>query len=232
MPPLALLAGGVGSRLRAIAPDIPKSMIEVAGEPFISHQLKLLKREGIVRVVICAGHLGQQIQEFVQEGSQFGLHIGYSFDGEKLRGTGGAIRKALPLLGDLFWVMYGDSYLDIPFGPILKYFLDRQKPALMTLFYNRNQWDRSNVLFDKGVVRQYLKKNSSPELKHIDYGLSLVRQSAFEPWSQDETFDLAEVYSNLIAEEEMLGYEVSQRFYEVGSPRGLEETRAWLEEKR
>src|SRR3989338_4051456 len=112
MPPLALTAGGAGTRLQAVSPRLPKSMVEVAGEPFISHQLRLLKKEGISRVVICAGYLGERIRDFVREGTQFGLSVTYSFDGKKPLGTGGALRRALPELGDLFWVLYGDSYLD------------------------------------------------------------------------------------------------------------------------
>lgn len=232
MPPLALIAGGAGTRLRAVLPRLPKSMVEVAGEPFISRQLKLLKKEGISRVVICAGYLGEQIRDFVQEGTQFGLSVTYSFDGEKPLGTGGALRRALPDLGDLFWVLYGDSYLDVPFQPIFEYFLKGRKKALMTVYCNQNRWDKSNVLFNNGKVLNYLKKSPLPEMRHIDYGLSLMTKSAFEPWCETEVFDLADVQSGLIREGEMLGYEVTRRFYEVGSPRGLEEIRAFFEKKR
>ena len=232
MPPLALIAGGAGTRLQAVSPRLPKSMVEVAGEPFISHQLRLLKKEGISRVVICAGYLGERIRDFIREGSQFGLSVTYSFDGKKPLGTGGALRRALPELGDLFWVLYGDSYLDVPFQPILEYFLKGSKKALMTVFCNQDRWDKSNVLFTNGKVLNYLKERPLPEMRHIDYGLSLIRKSAFEAWRETEVFDLADVYSSLIAEGEMLGYEVTRRFYEVGSPIGLEEIRALFEKKR
>ena len=228
MPPLALLVGGVATRLRPITEEIPKAMIEVAGKPFIAHQLILLKHQGITEVVICAGYLGEQIQDFVQNGECFGINVSYSFDGEKLLGTGGALRKALSLLGDIFLVMYGDSYLDTNYSPILNYFLSRDKRGLMTVFRNDNQWDKSNVLFKDGLIHEYNKKSPRPEMKHIDYGLSLLRREAFTGIPEGKVFDLADLYTKLVGQNDMLGYEVKERFYEIGSPEGLKETDGYL----
>ncbi len=230
-PPLALLVGGVATRLWPITRKIPKAMIEVAGKPFIAHQLILLKRQDITEVVICAGYLGEQIQDFVQDGARFGIKVSYSFDGEKLLGTGGALHKALPLLGDIFLVMYGDSYLDTDYSPILSYFLSRDKRGLMTVFRNNNQWDKSNVLFKDGLILKYNKKSPVPEMKHIDYGLSLLRREVFTGISEGKVFDLADLCTKLVDQNDMLGYEVKERFYEIGSLDGLKETEGYLRAK-
>ena len=230
--PLVLLCGGLATRLGDCARTVPKSLIEVAGEPFIFHQLRLLKREKIGRVVICAGHLGDQIQKEIQNGSQFGLDIGYSFDGEKLLGTGGAIKQALPLLSDVFWVMYGDSYLDTTFSPILNFFFAHQKKSLITIFKNENKWERSNIDWNGKEILKYNKKHPDPSMKYVDCGLGIMRKSAFSPWLDRMTFDLSDLQEDLVQEHEMLGHEVHQRFFEVGSIKGLEETRQYIEKNR
>src|SRR5436190_7833925 len=153
MPPLALLAGGLATRLGDLTKQVPKAMVEVAGEPFIAHQLQLLRRERVPRVVICAAYLAEQIQAYVGDGSRFGLSVTYKIDGPKLLGTGGALRAALPELGDEFLVMYGDSWLDTAYAAVVEAFSNSGQPALMTVFRNEGQWDTSNVLFEPGRIR-------------------------------------------------------------------------------
>lgn len=228
MPPLALLAGGMASRLGAMTERIPKSMLEVAGEPFIAHQLRLLASQGIRDVVICCGHLGGMIADFVGDGEQFGCRARYSFDGPPLLGTGGAIRKALPLLGPEFWVMYGDSYLTAAFRPALRIFEESGKHGLMTVFRNDDRWDASNVEFAEGRIVRYSKRERSPEMRHIDYGLGIYSAAAFADWPEGAAFELSELQSNLIARGSMAGSEAAERFFEIGSVDGLAETDAFL----
>ena len=231
LPPVALLAGGLATRLHPTTLTIPKSLIEVAGEPFIFHQLRLLAREGVREVVICGGHLGERIEAAVGDGSRFGCRVRYSYDGEALLGTGGALQKALPLLGSTFMVMYGDSYLDIPFGPVYEAFRAFGQPALMTVFRNEGKWDTSNIAFEGGLIRRYDKTNRTPAMQHIDYGLSVLNASVLEA-RPEGAFDLAELFKALVAAGQMAGYEVTKRFYEIGSPEGLAETDAYLRAQR
>lgn len=226
--PLAILAGGMASRLGAITERVPKSLLEVAGEPFIAHQLRLLAAQRICDVVICCGHLGGMIADFVGDGSQFGCRLRYSFDGPPLLGTGGAIRKALPMLGPQFWVMYGDSYLTAAFGPALRAFEDSGKLGLMTVFQNDDRWDASNVELAGGRIVRYDKREPSSEMRHIDYGLGMYSAEAFADWPEGSAFDLAEVQRCLIARGAMAGFEVAERFFEIGSAEGLAETDAFL----
>jgi len=230
--PAAILAGGLGTRIGAITQHkIPKALIEVAGEPFIVHQLRLFHRQGIRRVVLCVGHLGEQIQEVIGDGQALGMDVAYSFDGAVLRGTGGAIQQAIPLLGDKFYVFYGDSYLDCDYNAPQQAFESSGKLALMTVFRNHNQWDSSNVIFRDGQIIRYDKRNRTPEMEYLDYGLGLFQASAFDPYSQETAFDLADVYMDLLAQGQLAGFEVKERFYEVGSPNGLAETQQYLRSK-
>jgi NDP-sugar pyrophosphorylase family protein len=228
LPALALLAGGLATRLRPRTFTIPKSMIEVAGEPFIAHQLRLLVRQGIFNIVICAGHLGEQIEAYVGDGAAFSCSIQYSFDGDRLLGTGGALRRALSRLPDQFFVMYGDSYLPTPFAPVLRAFERAKLPALMTVFRNAGRWDTSNVEFVNGVICRYDKVDRTPAMLHIDYGLSVVDANAVHAWEGNEAFDLADLYRDLVRQQRLAGFEVYDRFYEIGSPSGLSETEAVL----
>jgi NDP-sugar pyrophosphorylase family protein len=224
MPRIALLAGGLATRLRPITTTIPKSMVTVAGEPFVAHQLRLLAGQGIHEVVMCVGYLGEQLQDFVGDGSAFDCHVEYSFDGEKLKGTGGAIKKALPLLGDHFLVMYGDSYLPTLFAPVYDSFVESGMQGLMTVFKNRDLWDRSNVEFRDGRIVRYDKRNPTQEMDYIDYGFGILKAEVFAAWESEEAFDLALVYESLVAKGQLAGYEVKERFFEIGSHEGLDET--------
>lgn len=227
-PPLALLAGGLATRMRPLTEKVPKSMLEVAGEPFIAHQLRLLKRENITEIVICAGFLVEQIKDFVGDGGAFGVSVRYSVDAPTLLGTGGSIKKALPLLGDTFFIMYGDSYLDTDFASIYHAFQSTPLPALMTVLHNKDQWDSSNIVFADGKVQTYDKKNKIPAMEYVDYGLGLVDASIFTPYPENTVFDLAELYGGLVDKRQMAGYEVKTRFYEIGSPKGLDETSVYI----
>jgi NDP-sugar pyrophosphorylase family protein len=229
--PVAILAGGLATRLRPITEKIPKSLVPVAGEPFLAHQLKLLHARGIRRAVLCIGYLGEMIQrEFGSEA--FGVKLDYSFDGEKLLGTGGAIKRALPLLGEEFFVLYGDSYLPIEYAPVAEFFQRSGKLGLMTVYRNEGKYDTSNVVFRDGEIVVYDKKLKSLEMKHIDYGLSLFKSSVFEAYAADQIFDLAEVMGKLVREKQLAGYEVLERFFEMGSPAGLAELERILSAKK
>lgn len=230
-PRIAVLAGGLATRMLPLRREVPKSLMEVAGEPFIAHQLRLFRREGLTEAVLCVGHLGGMIQEFVGDGRAFGLKVTYSNDGQSPLGTGGALLRALPLLGPEFLVIYGDSYLDISFGAVVQAFRSSRAPAMMTVFENRNRWDRSNVAFVDGRIVAYSKK-PTPEMAHIDFGLQAVRVECFAGMTAGQTFDLARLYSDLARTGCLAGYEVYRRFYEIGSPRGFEEAEAYLLSQR
>jgi NDP-sugar pyrophosphorylase family protein len=226
--PVALLAGGLATRLRPITHKVPKALVEVAGRPFIDHQLDLLRANGVRRVVLCLGHLGEQIERHLGDGRDRGLELRYSHDGQRLLGTGGALRRALPLLDEVFWVLYGDSYLDVDYRAVLEAFARSGALGLMTALRNEDRWDRSNLVFRDGRPVCYSKRASTPEMAHIDYGLSLLRREALLRLPADGPSDLADLFTELVAEGEMAGFEVQRRFYEIGSPRGLEETQAYL----
>ncbi|MFP5228629.1 MAG: sugar phosphate nucleotidyltransferase [Acidobacteriota bacterium] len=222
-PRLALLAGGQATRLRPLTSFMPKSLIQIAGEPFLAHQLRLIRAGGIHEVVLCCGFLGDQIEDFAGDGSQFGLSISYSHDGQRPLGTGGALLKALPLLGQRFLVMYGDSWLTEPIEPVWRAFLDSGKPALMTVFRNQNRWGASNVEFRKGTVVRYDKRHPAPAMRHIDYGLDALDASVLSHWTVP-VFDLGDVWTGLARYSLLAGYETSDRFYEIGSLAGIRET--------
>jgi MurNAc alpha-1-phosphate uridylyltransferase len=225
---VAILAGGLATRLRPITKKIPKSLLDVNGEPFIAHQLRLLHSKGIRRAVLCVGFLGEKIRDVIGHGHSFGVQVDYSFDGEKLLGTAGAIRKALPLLGPEFFVLYGDSYLVCDYHAVQEEYLAQKKLALMTVFHNAGQWDTSNVEFSGGQLLAYDKKNWTPRMHFIDYGLGVFSERAFARLPADEPFDLAQLYMNLLSEDQLAGMEVPERFYEIGSPAGLQETAQFL----
>jgi NDP-sugar pyrophosphorylase family protein len=226
--PVALLAGGLATRLRPVTQTIPKALVPLAGKPFIDHQIQLLHRNGIRKIVFCLGYLGEMLQDHVGDGSRFGIQAQYSFDGDQLVGTGGAIRRALPMLGELFWIMYGDSYMDIDYRKVLHAF--EKNPStlgLMTVLRNEGRWDNSNAEFENGRLVRYDKKNTTAAMRYIDYGVALLRRKAAERIPAGKS-DLADLYTTMVAGGEMIGFEVTNRFYEIGTPESLAEADAFL----
>jgi len=229
--PVAVLAGGLATRLRPLSKTIPKSLIEVAGQPFAVHQIELLKAHGLSRIVFCVGYMGERIQFDLGTGRRWGVKLDYVFDGPKLLGTGGALCRALPLLGSAFFVLYGDSYLECDYAKIERAFEDSGKQGLMTVLRNENRWDRSNVKFSNGCILGYEKRKPADDMQHIDFGLGILRATVFEAYPEDLPLDLATIYQDLLKRGELVGFEVLDRFYEIGSLAGLEETRNYLSRK-
>jgi NDP-sugar pyrophosphorylase family protein len=227
MLPVAILAGGLGRRLHPLTATVPKALVPVAGRPFVAHQLDLLASQGIARAVLCVGHLGEQIRELVGDGRRFGLRVEYSFDGPLPLGTGGALRQALPLLGEGCFVLYGDSYLTCAFDAVSAAFRNSRQAALLTVLRNANRWDRSNARLHADGQVDYDKTANRSDMTHIDYGLAVLARSVLEA-IPNGAIDLAVVYRGLSRRGALAGYEVTERFYEIGSAAGLADTECFL----
>lgn len=230
MLPVAILAGGLATRLNPITLQCPKALVEVSGKPFIHYQLNYLSEQKINNVVICIGHLGEYIRDYVGNGSQWGLEVQYSADGEIKLGTGGAIKKALPMLGEVFFVLYGDSFLPVDYKKVQNEFNNRKKSGLMTIYKNNNQWERSNVNFINGQIITYNKTHITPEMEYIDYGLGVLKSDSLHFFNHLESFDLSDLYSFLANEGQLAGYQIYSRYYEIGSHQGLNDFEKYLEE--
>lgn len=228
MFPVAILAGGLATRLRPITESIPKALVEVAGKPFIVRQLHYLRSQGISKVVLCVGYRSEMIRAVVGTGESFGLAVSYSDDGPKLLGTGGALTKAIHILGNHFFVLYGDSFLPVNFSMVQEAFEKAKQQALMTVLKNQNRWDTSNVLFVHGRLQEYNKRAPRPEMTHIDYGLGILSASVLEKYPIDQPFDLADIYHDLSLQRKLVGLEVRERFYEIGSHTGLKEAEEYF----
>lgn len=221
-----ILAGGLAQRLRPLTECVPKALVPVAGRPFADHQLSWLASQGVTDVTFAIGHLGGAIQAFVGTGYRWGISVRYSDEGDTLRGTAGALRLAYDrgLLEPAFGVLYGDSYLAAPVATAWAEFAATKPAVLMTVYRNEGRWDASNVKLSDGLVIRYEKGTAAAGMHHIDYGFSIVDRDAVMPLiEQAAVADLAEVYKRLSAQSQVRGFEVSERFYEIGSPAGLAE---------
>ncbi len=230
LPPIGVLCGGVATRLGPIAGELPKSLVPVAGEPFLAHQLRRLARRGFSRVVLLVGYRGGQIRAFAGDGRRFGIEVVYSDDGDTRLGTGGAVRNALPQLGDRFFVTYGDSLLDVDPVVMWQCFCDGDASAMMAVFHNCDRWGQSNVVFDGTRVRCHDKAVTAGLLKPewIDWGMTIFTAETIRDWPEADPFDLATVTKHLAATGRLSGFPVDNRFYEIGSPASLAETEAFL----
>jgi len=228
MLPIVILAGGLATRLGSLTAEVPKSLIEINGRPFIEWQMNKLVNAGYSHFVLCLSHKSNLIRNYLGDGSRWGVDIQYSLDGEIQLGTGGAVKKALPLLGQKFAVIYGDSYLPINYSEIESEFLLSGKKGLMTLYENTNKFDQSNVEYSNGSIHSYDKIMRNSRMRHIDYGLTYLRTEAFQDFEESFSFDLSEIYFQLLNSEELRGFEVFERFYEIGSRQGIEDFSEYL----
>jgi MurNAc alpha-1-phosphate uridylyltransferase len=226
---MVILAGGLATRLRPLTSNIPKSLLKISGRPFLEYQLELLKDYEIREIVLCLGYKGEQIRKYFGDGKKFGVNISYSFDGEKLLGTAGALKKAGKLLDEKFFLLYGDSYLPFDYQKIEEFFNGSDKLSLMVVYKNQNRFDKSNVVIEDQLVKVYNKNFKGANLEYIDAGLSILRKEVLHLVPEDESYDLQGLYKILISQEEMLAYEVKQRFYEIGSFEGLQEFKDLVE---
>lgn len=227
---IVILSGGLGTRLKTVAGNLPKALIPVAGRPFIEHQLELLRKNHVEDVLLCIGYQGEMIEKHVGDGAAFGLKAGYSRESPaRLLGTGGALINAFPMLHEEFMVLYGDSYLPTDYQKVVRAFGARRAPALMCVYRNENKWDRSNVRIEGDSVVFYSKKTGGEKLDYIDYGLSLYRKSVIEKYLNAALpLDLAQIQEELVARRQMEAYAVQERFYEIGQPAGLAELGEYL----
>jgi MurNAc alpha-1-phosphate uridylyltransferase len=228
---VAILAGGLATRLRPLTSTTPKSMIIIHGKPFLEYQLEFLKKDGIKDIVLCIGHLKEQIESYFGDGSRFGVTIQYGKEEGPLLGTAGALRNALDLLDETFFVMYGDSYLFLDFNEIWRFFHQFEKSGLMVVYKNENRYDTSNVSINGNFVQKYGKTEQTPDMVYIDYGVSLLRKKVLESIPENEYYSLETLFSSLIAHQELLSFPAKQRFYEIGSKDGLKEFERYSEVK-
>lgn len=228
MLPLAILSGGYATRLGVLTRDLPKCLIEINGRPFVDWQLELLVANGYSDFVFCISYKSEMVRNHLGDGSRWGAKIQYSIDGEMQLGTGGAIEKALPLLGDAFGVIYGDSYLPIDYLAVELEFLKSNNYGMMTVFKNQNQFDTSNVEYLDGKLINYEKGLTDKRMHHIDYGLTYFQKKAFLSKSNELPLDLSSICHVLAKKKKLDAFEVFERFYEIGSVKGIEEFSEYL----
>ena len=231
-----ILAGGLGTRMRPWTVHLPKTLIPVRALPFAHYQLTWLAQHGIREVVYSIADKGDMIRDFVGDGSRWNLSVSYVEDGKELVGTAGALRRVLDtgLLHDRFLLLYGDSFLPFDFRLLGEAFASQPRPAMMAVYRNQNRFDTGNVRFSDGVVRLYRKVKSGerpdPDLEFIDYGISALSPAVIEENVPAGTkADLADVYHRLSVAGRVAGFEVTERFYEIGSPAGLADFETWID---
>jgi len=217
-----ILTGGLGTRLRPITQKVPKAMVEVRGRPFLEYELDLLRRGGIDDVVLCVGHLGELIEDHFGGGSRLGLSLRYSWDGPRLLGPAGALKRAEPLLGDRFFVTYGDAYLRAPYRAMMDSFRDSGKLAMMAAYRNENKHGRSDIEVRMGYVVRYDKRGKD-KLRWINFGVTALQKRALSLIPKGVEYGEQEFYGELIAKKELLSFPVTKRFYEIGNPASLAE---------
>ena len=228
---VAILAGGLATRLGNLTGNHPKSMVKVWGKPFLEYQLELLRRAGIKNIVLCIGYMGEQIESYLSDGKRFGVNIDYSYE-EKPLGTAGALKKAENALDDPFFTMYGDSHLFLDFLSAMRYFKPQNKLALMTVYKNHDRYDRSNTVVEGDLVKKFSKQERTKDMVYIEYGANIFKKEVLNMIPENQLYSLDALFPRLIEREELLAFEVKERFYEIGSPQGLKDFEKYMKEAK
>ncbi len=225
---VVILAGGLATRLRPLIREKPKSMVEVLGKPFLEYQLELLKGNGIRDVVLCIGHLGGQIVNHFGDGRKYGMNLKYSDEGKNLMGTAGALRNAESLLDDVFFTMYGDSYLILDFAAVMSYFQSQDKLAVMTVYKNYDRYGRSNTVVEGNMIKEFSNTEKTEGMIYAEYGVNVFKKEIIGMIPKNQHYSLDKLFPRLIEQEELLAFEVKERFYEVGTPQRLRECEEFI----
>jgi len=228
---IVILCGGLATRLRSLTKDTPKSMIQIKSKPFLEYQIEELKRHSITDIVLCVGYLSEQIEKHFGNGEKFGVNIQYSSDKKSPLGPIGALKKAEPLLQDIFFTMYGDSYVSVDFNKVHSYFQEHNKLALMVVYQNYDKFDKSNIIIKDGSIKQYGGQNTK-DMTYVDYGVSLFRKKILSNVPKDTFYSTNDLFSDLIKQKELLAFEVKKRFYHIGTPDALAEFKKYIETKK
>lgn len=224
---IVILAGGLATRLRPITEKIPKSMVAVAGKPFLEHQIALCKKNGISEIILCVGHLWEQIRDHFDDGKKFGVKIIYSIENERMD-TGGALKNALPHLNEDFFVLYGDSYLTADWQAAARVFKEYGDGGLMTVFRNDGSLGvPSQITVKRNRVIEFTKTDFNPEMKFVEYGLNIFGRDTIAQMEK-KSFPLSRYFDLLIARRQLLSFESPKRFHEIGCPEGLAELEQFL----
>ncbi len=224
---IAILAGGLSTRLYPITKKIPKSMVKINGRPFFEYQIDLCKKNGIEEIVLCVGHLWEQIRNHFGDGSRFGIKIIYSVENERLD-TGGALKNALPHLDERFFVMYGDSYLDVDWQEIADFHEKSDALGLMTTYQNNWQIEPSRVLLTpNGYVAEFNKENPRPEMKFLEYGLNILPKFIINKIAE-KSFPISRYFDLFIEKKQLISFESKKRFYEIGCREGKEAFKKYI----
>ena len=224
---VAILTGGLATRLGDLTRNQPKSMLKIRGKTFLEYQLELLRRGGIKNIVLCLGHMGEQIERHFGNGRKYGVSIKYSLE-DKLLGTAGALKKAEAWLNDVFFTMYGDSYLFLDFSLVMSHFKSQNKLALMTVYKNYDRYDRSNTAVEGNLVKKFSKRKKTKDMVYIEYGANIFRKEALDMIPENQDYSLDDLFPRLLEMDELLAFEVKERFYEIGSPQGLNEFKEFV----
>lgn len=220
---VAILAGGLGTRLRPLTGAVPKPMVRVAGRPFLEHEIRLLKERGIRDYVLCVGYLGEQVEAYFRDGKRWGVRVEYSHDGPRLVGPAGALKRAEPLLQERFFVTYGDAYLRTDYRRMMRALVGSGKLGVMAVFHNRNRFGRSDLVVEGRQVLRYDKKRAVPEMEWVNFGVSALDRRALALIPAGRACGEEEFYGELIRRGQLGAFPVRNRFYEIGTQASLEE---------
>lgn len=225
---IVIFCGGLATRLGSLAKKTPKSMMDINGKPFLKYQIKNVSKFGIKDIVLCVGHLSEQIIDYFENGEKFGVNITYSHDGERPLGPIGALKKAAHLLKNDFFIMYGDSYLSVDFNDVYTFHKKHDKPACMVVYKNQDKYDKSNLIIKENLVVGYGDKDRTKDMIYIDYGTSILSKKTLDSLKEDTFYSTGDFFSKLIKNNELLAYEIKNRFYHIGNPDALEELKQHL----
>ncbi len=219
----AILAGGLGTRLRPLTDKVPKAMAPVNGKPFLEYQLELLRDQGVDDIVLCVGYKGEMIRDRFKDGKRLGVEIRYSSEGDRLLGPIGALKMAERHLGGSFFVTYGDAYLRLDYREMMRTLLANEEPAVMAVYRNQGRYGRSDVVVEGGFVTAYDKVNSAPRMDWVNFGVTAMKKEALASLERGRVCDEQTFYGGLAKERRLRAFEARERFYEIGSEKSLKE---------
>ncbi len=208
--------------------NIPDSLIDVEGRPFMEYQLELLKEYSVTDIIVCPGYLGENIHFYFSNSKDFGLNIRYSDNIARDFGTGGILKKSLSLLESHFYVLYGDSYFPINYSGIMDFFKKSGKMGLFLVYKDHDFEKKGSIIISNRLVKDFDPQNQEKDMPYKYSNVCILAKKIFNLLSGEQFIALEDIFKYLIERDELLSFEISKPNIEISTQQGFDQFKKYM----
>ena len=216
-----IMAGGKGTRIKSLEPNLPKPMIKICDKPVLEHQINSLKNSGITDIVLVIGYLGDKIKEYFKDGKEFGVNITYINEEEPL-GTAGSLYYLKDRKDDDFILVFGDVLFDVDFERFIKFHQNNKAYITLLVHPNSHPFDSDVLIVDNKKVMNILSKNEPRNyyfMNLVNSGIYCINKKVLDYFKEPKKLDLEkDIISHYMSEKLVYAYRSTEYVKDMGTP--------------